>query len=258
MQQSLHDPRVVQRSPQRCRTRRSSACIVLVLFTLVAAGLVLATKRAQGRASAHSQGPEDMTGLVRDYQEASPVRTPPDRLPEILAHPELIPSHHHPLLGMQAPDFELADQDGKPWSLRQLLASGPVVLVFYHGSCPLCLRQLFERDRDMPLFRALGGQVVAISSDASELTRQRFRLRGALGFPLLSDPGNRVARTYQVFRHMPDGTMAGAPLHGTFIVDRSGTVSWVNIGDAPFRRDSVLLCQLAKMEGRLSSVRSSQ
>ncbi len=30
-------------------------------------------------------------------------------------------------------DFELPDQDGRPWRLGERLAQGPVLLVFYRG-----------------------------------------------------------------------------------------------------------------------------
>ena len=33
----------------------------------------------------------------------------------------------------RATDFNLPDQDGKPWRLSDHLAQGPVVLVFYRG-----------------------------------------------------------------------------------------------------------------------------
>jgi peroxiredoxin len=33
----------------------------------------------------------------------------------------------------EATDFELPDQDGKPWRLADQLTRGPVVLVFYRG-----------------------------------------------------------------------------------------------------------------------------
>jgi alkyl hydroperoxide reductase subunit AhpC len=67
-------------------------------------------------------------------------------------------------------------------------------------------------------------------------------------FPVLSDPGNKVARAYRVLR-------ADRLRHATFIIDRQGTIRWVNIGDAPFRRSTSLLSQLALLEGRLPAGR---
>jgi thioredoxin-dependent peroxiredoxin len=171
-------------------------------------------------------------------------------LQEVLSHPDVIPSHNHPLLGRHAPDFSLADVDGKTWDLKELRTGGPVVLIFFYGyHCSHCATQLFDVNRDLPLFREVGAQVVALSGAAPELARRRFPRHG---FPVLSDPGNKVARAYQVHRPAPDRRTAALLLHGTFVIDRNGTVRWVNVGDAPFRRNAALLYQLARLEGRLA------
>jgi peroxiredoxin len=41
-------------------------------------------------------------------------------------------------VGTTAPDFTLPDMDGKQFALRQAIARGPVVLVFFKVSCPVC------------------------------------------------------------------------------------------------------------------------
>ena len=147
----------------------------------------------RSRASPLARTPDDVVPVARDYRLGTQVSSPAGSLQEILAHPDLIPTHDHPLLGRQAPDFELADPDGKAWNLRELQAGGPVVLIFYYGyHCNHCVRQLFDVNRDLPLFREVGAQVVAISADPPELTRRRFEQNGPFGFPVLSDPENKV------------------------------------------------------------------
>src|SRR5271155_3517801 len=62
-------------------------------------------------------------------------------LHEVLNHPDLIPTHNHSLLGRPAPDFELADLEGKVWSLKKSFGCAPVVLIFYYGfHCDHCVR----------------------------------------------------------------------------------------------------------------------
>ena len=46
--------------------------------------------------------------------------------------------------------------------------------------------------------------------------------------------------------------VGGLPPPRNFVIDRHGTVQWVNVGDAPFRCNPALLYQLAEM-GRLQS-----
>jgi peroxiredoxin len=246
MNNSLHQPPMAARPPQGQRGKLAVVCLALVLV-LPAAELGLASRTAiPDRRLASTE--EEVARVARAYQGTSPAGT----LQEILGHPDVIPSHHHSLLGQRAPDFELADVDGKAWNLGDLLAGGPAVLIFYYGYyCDHCVRQLFDVNRDLPLFRAVGARVAAISSDPSELTQRRFQQYGRFGFPVLFDPGNKVAHGYQVFR-------AGLLRHGTFLLDRDGMVRWVNMGDAPFRRNPALLCQLARMEGRMTSVQPGQ
>jgi peroxiredoxin len=229
--------------PHGRRFRLGPACIVFLLV-LVAAGLGLAARTAVPAASL--AGPqEDGARAGRDFLPKEQLASPSDSLQVILAHRDVIPTHHHPLLGRSAPDFKLADPEGKVWDLTESLDGRPVVLIFYYGyHCAGCVRQLCDLDRDLPLFREVGARVIAISADPPEVTRQRFEQNGRFGFAVLSDRGNKVAQAYQVFR----GDLLR---HGTFLIDPDGTVQWVNIGDAPLRRNPALLYQLARMEGRL-------
>jgi len=40
--------------------------------------------------------------------------------------------------GVQAPDFELKDVNGRAFRLGTALTSGPVILAFFKVSCPTC------------------------------------------------------------------------------------------------------------------------
>ena len=90
-------------------------------------------------------------------------------------------------MDQHAPDFQLDDLDGKTWKLNELLADGPVVVIFYHAHCDLCARQLFADERDLPLFRAVGATGCDQRRPAGA-ARQRFARYGLFGFPVLWDP----------------------------------------------------------------------
>jgi peroxiredoxin len=81
-----------------------------------------------------------------------------------------------------APPFELTSLTGGRRSLADLLAEGPVVLVFFKISCPTCQFALPFVDR---LARA-GGHLVAISQDDAEGTRQ-FNARFGIQMDVLLD-----------------------------------------------------------------------
>jgi peroxiredoxin len=98
--------------------------------------------------------------------------------------------------GEQAPEFTLPDQRGKGVSLATLLGSGPAVVTFYRGGwCPYCNIQLRAHQAVLPAMTALGARLVAISPqlpDGSLSTAEANELT----FDVLSDVGNRVARSF--------------------------------------------------------------
>jgi peroxiredoxin Q/BCP len=162
-----------------------------------------------------------------------------------------VETQSHQLFAHAAPHFTLYDHLGRPWSLRGQLARGPVVLVFYLGYfCNACVHDLFELNADFERFHTLGAEVVVISGDPPELTRQQFEKYGAFGFPVLSDPDHAVAQSYGTFRPAKNPEPE-ALLHGTFVVGRDEQVHWVSCGDTPFRVNMALLYELARLENKL-------
>jgi peroxiredoxin len=108
-------------------------------------------------------------------------------------------------VGDTAPDFELPDPSGRRVRLSDLLRSGPVVVAFYRGSwCPFCNTELRGLQLALPQIEAARARLVAVSpqtADSSVTIRDRQRLT----YPVLSDAGNHVARTFGlVFRVGPD------------------------------------------------------
>ena len=217
---------------------RRRAC----LLGLLAGGLVLLAW------TLFLAGPTPADALT-DCPPIDRVEPPPASLKEMLAQRDIIPTHDHPLVGRPAPDFELADCEGKIWPLKELRDGRPTVLIFYYGfHCIHCVRHLAEVKRDLPLFDELGARVIAISADPQELTRRQFEQHGPFGFPILADPG-KAAQAFGVFKPARNAEEPGVRRHGTFVIDGAGTVRWANVGDAPFRRNAALLYQLAIAKG---------
>lgn len=99
-------------------------------------------------------------------------------------------------IGDAAPDFTLNDEAGKPVSLASLLASGPVVLYFYPADfTPVCTAEAcMFRDWTAEL-GAAGVRVIGISPQGTE-SKQKFKQKHALSFPLLADPDKTAIRAY--------------------------------------------------------------
>jgi peroxiredoxin len=93
-------------------------------------------------------------------------------------------------VGMRAPQFELPIlESGAEFSLQAALARGPVLLVFFKISCPVCQYALpfFER-----IYRAHGGgkvTIAGISQNGAQDTRQ-FLERFGITFEMLLDDTN--------------------------------------------------------------------
>jgi peroxiredoxin Q/BCP len=110
-------------------------------------------------------------------------------------------------IGDQVNDFELQDETGTHRTLGSLLANGPVVLFFYPiASSGGCTREACHF-RDLAAdFEAVGAQPVGISSDGVAAQRA-FATAHTLGYPLLSDTGNKVAKELGAYRWFLPGAL---------------------------------------------------
>lgn len=129
-------------------------------------------------------------------------------------------------VGAVAPRFALPDTNGASVELAQLLAQGPVVLIFYRGGwCPFCNVYLRAFQLARPHLRALGAQVVLVSPEQAAYGRALSE-QHALLFPVLSDRGNRVARQYGLAFQMPAELRDEYLADGVDLAERNGEPSW--------------------------------
>ena len=145
-------------------------------------------------------------------------------------------------VGARAPEFELADGDAKVFRSAEALSRGRLVVSFYRGRwCPYCVAELESLRDVLPQIQAAGASLVAISPQTAKqsyFTADQHELR----FPVLSDPGNRVARQFGLVYRLPqeleglyraifinlplaNGDQSWElPLPATYILERDGTV----------------------------------
>lgn len=107
-------------------------------------------------------------------------------------------------VGDVAPNFTLKNALGKDISLADYLQKGPVVLVWYRGGwCPYCNINLHYLQEELPNFKALGANLIALTPelpDQSISTTEKHHLE----FEVLSDVGNQVAKEYGVVYQLTD------------------------------------------------------
>ena len=145
--------------------------------------------------------------------------------------------------GDQAPLFELPNASGQPVKLEELLKQGPVVLAWFRGSwCPYCTLQLKAMQEALSRMTAEGARVLAISPQKPEHSAKAAQ-EAQVGFDVLADAGNKVARQYGIVYKLPDVAAAHLtsqvdfngyngdatqelPLAAVYIVDGSGVIRY--------------------------------
>ena len=127
--------------------------------------------------------------------------------------------------GDVAPDFELADGDGKVWRLADLNGK-KVVLYFYPADdTPGCTKEACDFRDTQGAWQDAGYVVLGVSpQDAASHTR--FASKFDLNFPLLVDADLDVAKRYGALREKPE-EWEGQKLHVsrcTFVIDENGNI----------------------------------
>jgi peroxiredoxin len=152
-------------------------------------------------------------------------------------------------VGAQAPDFQLADHDGKMISPAHLLAKGRLVLCFIRGRwCPFCVGQMEAMNLVVPQIEQAEASLLAISPQTlkqSYFMHDQHKLR----FPLLSDVGNQLARQFGLTYRVPEAQEAvyrrafvnlplangdeswELPIPATYILNRDGTVIYASANE---------------------------
>jgi len=133
------------------------------------------------------------------------------------------------LVGHQAPDFTLRDQDGQKVTLSELRGQ-TVVLVFYPLDwSPVCTDQLNLYQDAISDFKKQGASLYGISVD-SAFSHKAFQEHLGIEFPLLADfePKGEVARKYGMYMEKH-----GTNERGFVVIDADGKVKHVHKSPSP-------------------------
>lgn len=128
------------------------------------------------------------------------------------------------MINMKAPDFTLADQEGKDVTLSDYLGK-KVVLYFYpKDNTPGCTRQACAFAAAYEEFKNKNIQVIGISKD-SAASHKKFAEKYGLPFILLSDPELIAIRAYGVWQEKKlYGKVSMGVVRTTFIIDENGNI----------------------------------
>jgi peroxiredoxin len=155
-------------------------------------------------------------------------------------------------VGDTMPSFELPDPRKAVVKSKDLLAAGPIVIVFYRGAwCPYCNFYLRSMQEYLPEIKAHGATLVAISGENPDNSLS-VEQKDSLTYPVLSDTGLSVARKFGIvykvapvidkamrdygidFRTYYNSDKAELPLGATYVVDKTGKIVYAYL-DADYR-----------------------
>lgn len=124
--------------------------------------------------------------------------------------------------GDKAPVFRLGSNQGTQ-SLDDYSGEWTVLYFYPKDNTPGCTKEACDFRDAMP---GMGAKVLGVSAD--DLTsHEGFAAEYSLPFPLLSDPGGAVAKSYGSYgeKTMPNGRTYEGVLRSTFIIDPEGNVA---------------------------------
>ncbi len=139
--------------------------------------------------------------------------------------------------GDRAPDFDLEGAHGARVRLGDYLGQKNVLLVFHPFAWTgICTEEALDLQANLDTFRDADTEVVLVSCDTAP-ARQAWKeeLGAEYAFPSDFWSHGAVAKAYGVFNEE-----TGAPVRGTFLIDKQGTVIWSLVNDPNTRRDELV------------------
>lgn len=139
--------------------------------------------------------------------------------------------------GSRAPDFDLEVDRSVRVRLADFRGHRNVLLVFHpFAFTPVCEEEALDLEENAAAFEAAETDVVLVSCDTAP-ARQAWKQRLELSYTLASDfwPHGAAAKAYGVFNEA-----TGAPLRGTFLIDKVGVVVWSLVNDPDTRRTELV------------------
>ncbi|SFU21800.1 peroxiredoxin-like family protein [Mesorhizobium sp. YR577] len=129
--------------------------------------------------------------------------------------------------GDLVPDFVLEEVGGARLTRDSLLASGPLVMIFFRfAGCPVCNVALPYYDRELaPTLAELGVGLIAISPQVPERLVE-IKEKHGFSFPVATDRDNRLSRYLGILYSYDEPSRQAAIANGKPIGEVTGTGTW--------------------------------
>jgi peroxiredoxin len=118
-------------------------------------------------------------------------------------------------VGQMAPDFTLADLDGRPVSLESFRGKSVVQIVGWATWCPGCRKEIPRLAEAYGKYHSDGFEILAVTGSSGQGLDQlkSFARENDLPYPILYDEDNRVFQAYGIYF-----------IPYTCLLDRSGKI----------------------------------
>ena len=125
-------------------------------------------------------------------------------------------------IGDKIPSFTSIDSKGNSFDIKEYIGK-PLVIYFYpKDDTPGCTIQACTFRDKYEDFKALGAEVIGISSDSLK-SHQKFASRYKLPFILLSDFDKKIRTQFGV----PNDFLGLIPGRATYVIDKKGVVQLI-------------------------------
>lgn len=126
------------------------------------------------------------------------------------------------IIGDKIPSFTSIDSKGNSFDIKEYIGK-PLVIYFYpKDDTPGCTIQACTFRDKYEDFKALGAEVIGISSDSLK-SHQKFASRYKLPFILLSDFDKKIRIQFGV----PNDFLGLIPGRATYVIDKKGVIQLI-------------------------------
>jgi len=149
-------------------------------------------------------------------------------------------------VGKQAPAFELYDQHEQQHTLADYSGKWLVLYFYPKDDTPGCTLEACRFRDDYQRLKSLGAEILGVSLDNVE-SHARFAANHTLPFPLLSDPGGKVAELYGCLFSLGPLKLAR---RNTFIIDGKGNIAMIYRDVDPRLHSDQIINDLQKLQAK--------
>jgi len=149
--------------------------------------------------------------------------------------------------GGPAPEFTLADEDGRMHSLSDYRGKSVVLYFYPKDDTPGCTKEACGFRDDYSAFEEAGVVILGVSPDDSK-SHAKFKAKYELPFTLLADPEHEVLESYGAWGLKKSfGREYEGVLRTTFLIDGDGQILKVFKKVKPAEHSTEILSVLESM-----------